>query len=330
MKASSGKILVTGGAGFIGSVVTARLLETGRAVTVLDDLSRGFRDAVPAGAEFVKGGIHQADEVLDSSYSAVVHLAAFAEVAESVRTPERYWWNNTLGTYALLDAMRRAGVHALVFSSTCAVYGEPERSPITEHTPTAPINPYGASKLAADHMIGSECHAHGLAAVSLRYFNVAGAYGRFGERHDPESHLIPLALQVALGRRQRISIYGNDYPTSDGTCVRDYVHVLDLADAHLRALGVASHGRHLVCNLGSSEGYSVRQVIDTVREVTGHAIPAAYEGRRGGDPAVLVASTERARRELGWKPERTSLRQMVHDAWAFARQAPSDSAGELP
>lgn len=319
MSAGSGKILVTGGAGFIGSVVAARLLEAGHAVTVLDDLSTGFRDAVPEGATFVQGGIHQAHETLDSSYSAVVHLAAFAEVAESVRVPERYWWNNTLGTYALLEAMRRKGVRTLVFSSTCAVYGQPRQSPITESTPTAPINPYGASKLAADHMIGGECRAHGLAAVSLRYFNVAGAYGRFGERHDPESHLIPLALQVARGRRQRISVYGNDYPTADGTCVRDYVHVLDLADAHLRALEAASPGRHLICNLGNGEGYSVRQVIEAVREVTGHPVPVADEDRRAGDPAVLVASAGRARTELGWKPQRTSLPRMVHDAWAFSR-----------
>ncbi|MGP4111519.1 UDP-glucose 4-epimerase GalE [Streptomyces sp. 4N509B] len=321
MNDGSERILVTGGAGYIGSVVTARLLAAGHSVTVLDDLSTGFADAIPEGAEFVRGTVHRAEDVLDASYSAVMHLAASAEVAESVRTPEHYWWNNTLGTHALLAAMRRAGVPTLVFSSTCAVYGEPRHSPITESTPTAPINPYGASKLAADHMIGGECHAHGLAAVSLRYFNVAGAYGRFGERHDPESHLIPLALQVAQGRRPSLSIHGTDYPTPDGTCVRDYVHVLDIADAHLRALGVASPGRHLVCNLGSGEGYSVRQVVEAVREVTGHAVPATSEGRRGGDPAVLVASAERARAELGWKPERTSLPRMVRDAWDFAGRA---------
>jgi UDP-glucose 4-epimerase len=316
----AGKILVTGGAGFIGSVVTARLLEAGHSVTVLDDLSTGFRDAVPDGAEFLKGRIQEAEKVLDPSYSAVLHLAAFAEVGESVRVPERYWWNNTLGTFALLQAMRRAGVRTLVFSSTCAVYGEPQKTPLTEDTPTDPINPYGSSKLAADRMIADECLAHGLAAVSLRYFNVAGAYGAYGERHAPESHLIPLTLQVAQGRRAAILVHGSDYPTADGTCVRDYVHVADIAGAHLRSLAVARPGRHLICNLGSGEGYSVRQVIEGVRELTGHPVPTADGARRAGDPAVLVASAERAHRELGWTPQRTTLRQMIRDAWDFAQR----------
>ncbi|MEO3755795.1 UDP-glucose 4-epimerase GalE [Streptomyces sp. B6B3] len=319
MSDTAGRILVTGGAGFIGSVVTARLLESGHDVTVLDDLSTGFRDAVPDGAKFVEGRVHEAGRVLDASYSAVVHLAAFAEVGESVHAPERYWWNNTLGTFALLEAMRRTGVRVLVFSSTCAVYGEPRGMPITEETPTLPINPYGSSKLAADRMIGDECVAHGLAAVSLRYFNVAGSYGEHGERHRPESHVIPLMLQVALGRRGTMSVYGNDYPTDDGTCVRDYVHVVDIAQAHHRALRAASAGRHLVCNLGSGTGHSVRQVLEAARDVTGHPIPSRDEPRREGDPAVLVASADRARRELGWDPERPGLRRMVRDAWDFAR-----------
>jgi UDP-glucose 4-epimerase len=320
MSDAAGRILVTGGAGFIGSVVTARLLESGHDVTVLDDLSTGFRDAVSDGAKFVEGRVQEAGRVLDASYSAVVHLAAFAEVGESVRVPERYWWNNTLGTFALLEAMRRSGVRVLVFSSTCAVYGEPRDLPITEDSPTLPINPYGSSKLAADRMIGDECVAHGLAAVSLRYFNVAGSYGEHGERHRPESHVIPLTLQVALGHRRTMSVYGNDYPTADGTCVRDYVHVVDIAQAHLRALRAASAGRHLVCNLGSGTGYSVRQVLEAAREVTGHPIPSRDESRRDGDPAVLVASADKAHRELGWEPERPKLRQMMRDAWDFARR----------
>lgn len=230
------KYLVTGGAGYVGSVVAAHLLERGHRVTVLDDLSTGFAEAVPAGAEFIEGRIQDAAKWLDGSYDGVLHFAAFSQVGESVAKPEKYWENNVGGTMALLAAMRAAGVRKLVFSSTAATYGEPETVPITETAPTAPTSPYGASKLAVDHMISGEGTAHGLAAVSLRYFNVAGAYGSLGERHEPESHLIPLVLQVALGRREAISVYGEDYPTPDGTCVRDYIHVADLAEAHLLAL----------------------------------------------------------------------------------------------
>ncbi|MFD7507490.1 UDP-glucose 4-epimerase GalE [Streptomyces sp. NPDC059850] len=314
------KYLVTGGAGYVGSVVAAHLLEAGHQVTVLDDLSTGHREGVPEGAEFIEGRIQDAAKWLDASYDGVLHFAASSQVGESVVDPEKYWINNVGGTTALLAAMRDAGVRTLVFSSTAATYGEPDEVPITEDAATAPTNPYGATKLAVDHMISGECAAHGLAAVSLRYFNVAGAYGTYGERHEPESHLIPLVLQVAQGRREAISVFGDDYPTPDGTCVRDYIHVADLADAHLLALTGASTGEHLICNLGNGNGFSVREVIETVRQVTGHPIPEVIADRRGGDPAVLVASAERAKDRLGWRPGRADLRGIVADAWEFAQR----------
>jgi UDP-glucose 4-epimerase len=314
------KYLVTGGAGYVGSVVTRHLLEAGHEVTVLDDLSTGFRAGVPEGAEFVEGRIQtDAARILDPSYDGVLHFAASSQVGESVVNPEKYWRNNVAGSLELLAAMREAGVRKLVFSSTAATYGEPGTVPITEDEPTLPTNPYGASKLAVDHMITSEAVAHGLAAVSLRYFNVAGAYGGSGERHDPESHLIPLVFQVAQGRREAISVFGDDYPTPDGTCVRDYIHVADLADAHLLALEHAAPGEHLICNLGNGSGFSVREVIETVRQVTGHPIPEVLAPRRGGDPAVLVASAERAKERLGWKPSRADLAGIVRDAWEFTQ-----------
>ncbi|GAA2060285.1 UDP-glucose 4-epimerase GalE [Streptomyces albiaxialis] len=318
------KFLVTGGAGYVGSVVAAHLLEAGHAVTVVDDLSTGFRAGVPDGAEFVEARIQGAAEWLDASYEGVLHFAASSQVGESVTEPEKYWRNNVGGTVELLGAMREKGVRKLVFSSTAAVYGEPERSPITEDMPTAPTSPYGASKLAMDQLITGYCHAYGMSAASLRYFNVAGAYagagGDFGERHDPESHLIPLVLQVAAGRREAISVFGDDYPTPDGTCVRDYIHVADLAEAHLLALGAAREGEHLICNLGNGNGFSVREVIETVREVTGHPVPETVAPRRGGDPAVLVASADRARQALGWQPKRPELAGIVEDAWNFTQK----------
>ncbi|MET8688365.1 UDP-glucose 4-epimerase GalE [Streptomyces sp. NPDC004732] len=316
----SGKYLVTGGAGYVGSVVAQHLLEAGHEVTVLDNLSTGFREGVPAGASFIEGDIRDAAKWLDSSFDAVLHFAAFSQVGESVVKPEKYWDNNVGGTMALLAAMRDADVRRLVFSSTAATYGEPVNTPITETDPTAPTSPYGASKLAVDHMITGEAAAHGLAAVSLRYFNVAGAYGDCGERHDPESHLIPLVLQVAQSRREAISVFGDDYPTPDGTCVRDYIHVADLAEAHLLAVAAATPGEHLICNLGNGNGFSVREVIETVRQVTGHPIPEVMAPRRGGDPAVLVASAATARDRLGWNPSRADLAGIVADAWAFAQR----------
>ncbi|MGW1792081.1 UDP-glucose 4-epimerase GalE [Streptomyces tubercidicus] len=315
----SKKYLVTGGAGYVGSVVAAHLLQAGHEVTVLDDLSTGHREGVPAGVHFIEGRIQDAAKWLDPSYDAVLHFAAFSQVGESVVNPEKYWRNNVGGTMDLLAAMRDAGVRTLVFSSTAATYGEPKATPITESAETAPTSPYGASKLAVDHMISGEAAAHGLAAVSLRYFNVAGAYGSCGERHDPESHLIPLVLQVAQGKREAISVYGEDYPTPDGTCVRDYIHVADLAEAHLLALDAASEGEHLICNLGNGNGFSVREVIETVRKVTGHPIPEVAAPRRGGDPAVLVASAQTAVDRLGWRPSRADLAGIVTDAWQFAQ-----------
>lgn len=321
----SAKYLVTGGAGYVGSVVAQHLLEAGHEVTVLDDLSTGFREGVPAGAAFIEGRVQDAATWLDSSYDGVLHFAAFSQVGESVVDPEKYWVNNVGGTTALLAAMREAGVRKLVFSSTAATYGEPVSSPITETDPTAPTSPYGASKLAVDHMITGECAAHGLAAASLRYFNVAGAYGTCGERHDPESHLIPLVLQVAQGRREAISVFGDDYPTPDGTCVRDYIHVADLADAHLLAMDQVTPGDHLICNLGNGNGFSVREVVETVRAVTGHPIPEVAAPRRAGDPAVLVASAATARDRLGWKPSRADLAAIITDAWRFAETGAAET-----
>ncbi|RLU94686.1 UDP-glucose 4-epimerase GalE [Streptomyces griseocarneus] len=312
--------LVTGGAGYVGSTVAAHLLAAGHGVTVLDDLSTGHRAAVPEGARFVEGRVQDAGRWLDSSYEAVLHFAAFSRVGESVTDPAPYWANNVGGTADLLAAMRDAGVRTLVFSSTAATYGEPAAVPITETAPTAPTSPYGATKLAVDHMISGECAAHGLAAVSLRYFNVAGAYGAYGERHAPETHLIPLVLQVALGERESVAVYGDDYPTPDGTCVRDYIHVADLAEAHLLALSAARDGEHLICNLGNGNGFSVHEVVETARKVTGHAIPQTAAARRPGDPAVLVASAERAAEKLGWRPRRTDLAEIIADAWEFARR----------
>ncbi|MFD9065483.1 UDP-glucose 4-epimerase GalE [Kitasatospora purpeofusca] len=316
------KYLVTGGAGYVGSVVAAHLLEAGHQVTVLDDLSTGFREGVPAGAEFVEGRIQEAGRVLDGSFDGVLHFAASSQVGESVVDPEKYWRNNVAGSLELVSAMRAAGVRKLVFSSTAATYGEPESVPIAETARTAPTNTYGATKLAVDHLITSEAVAHGLAAVSLRYFNVAGAYGSssgttLGERHDPESHLIPLVFQAALGQREHIAVYGDDYPTPDGTCIRDYIHVADLADAHLLALDAAKPGEHLICNLGNGSGFSVHEVIESVKRVTGREIPVVVSGRRAGDPAILVASAERAHQALGWTPHRSDLDNIVADAWKF-------------
>lgn len=313
------KLLVTGGAGYVGSVCAARLLDAGHEVVVLDDLRTGHADAVPTGCRFVRGDVADAAEVLAEGFDGVLHFAAMSLVAESVAKPELYWQGNVVATIGLLEAMRVHGTPRLVFSSTAATYGEPETVPITEDTPTRPTNPYGATKLAIDHAIGSYAAAHGIAATSLRYFNVAGAYGRYGERHTTETHLIPLVLQVALGTREKIMIFGEDWPTADGTCVRDYIHVVDLADAHELALTDSVAGQHRVYNLGNGTGFSVRQVVDTCREVTGHPIPARVAPRRAGDPAVLIASSQRAHLELGWKPERPELAGIVRDAWDFAR-----------
>jgi UDP-glucose 4-epimerase len=324
------RLLVTGGAGYVGSVVAAQLLEAGHEVVVLDDLSTGHADGVPAGAGFVRGPVREAAaDVLAGGIDAVLHFAAKSLVGESVAKPGLYWSNNLGGTLALLAAMREAGVRSIVFSSTAAVYGEPERVPIEEGDPARPTSPYGASKLAIDETLHEYARLDGLGAVSLRYFNVAGAYREPGdrwlrERHSPETHLIPNVLKIAKAIQdgeegdQVIRIFGEDYPTPDGTCVRDYIHVADLGRAHLLALGACTPGRHQVYNLGSGTGFSVRQVLDTCREVTGVDIPARTGPRRDGDPAVLVASSSRIHDELGWKVEE-DLRSMVADAWAAVR-----------
>jgi UDP-glucose 4-epimerase len=315
------KLLVTGGAGYIGSVCAARLVEAGHEVVVVDDLSTGHEDAVPDGARFVHADLAEAAPgLLADGFDGVLHFAAKSLVGESMQDPAKYWQGNVVTSLRLLDAMKEAGTPRLVFSSTAATYGEPESVPIEETAPTRPTNTYGASKLAIDHAITSYAAAHGLAAVSLRYFNVAGAYGRFGERHTTETHLIPIVLQVASARRDRIAINGADYPTPDGTCVRDYIHVVDLADAHLLAIAHATAGRHQIYNLGSGTGFSNREVVETCREVTGHPIPTDFGPRRAGDPATLIASSAAAMANLGWKPERTDLPTIVADAWAFTQK----------
>jgi UDP-glucose 4-epimerase len=316
------RLLVTGGAGYIGSVVAARLIAGGHQVTVLDDLSTGHADAVPAGARLVRGDVREAGPVLADGIDAVLHFAARSLVAESVAQPARYWQDNLGGTLALLAAMRAHGTGSLVFSSTAAVYGEPESVPIDEAAPARPTNPYGASKLAVDTALAEHARMHGIGAVSLRYFNVAGAHpgpagGWLGERHAVETHLIPNILAVARRGTGQVSIFGDDYPTPDGTCVRDYIHVTDLATAHLLALAACAPGEHKVYNLGSGSGFSNLEVLAACREVTGREIGCAMAPRRPGDPAVLVASSRRITAELGWRPER-GLLEMAADAWAFA------------
>ncbi|MCJ0902667.1 UDP-glucose 4-epimerase GalE [Rhodococcus sp. ARC_M6] len=314
------KLLVTGGAGYVGSVCSTVLLERGHEVVIIDDLSTGNADAVPAGAEFIEGDVAKlASEVLGNSaeFDGVLHFAAQSLVGESVLHPEKYWQGNVVTTLALLEAIRLSGTPRLVFSSTAATYGEPEQSPIVETAPTRPTNPYGASKLAIDHAITSYSIAHGLAATSLRYFNVAGAYKSAGENRVIETHLIPLVLQVALGQRDKISVFGTDWPTPDGTAVRDYIHVLDLAEAHLLALESATPAEHRIYNLGSGTGFSVREVIASCARVTGLPINVEDAPRRLGDPAVLIASSDKAIAELGWTPTRTDLDVIVADAWQF-------------
>ena len=311
------KLLVTGGAGYIGSVVSRLLLDEGHDVTVLDDLSTGHADAVADGAEFVETDLTHASDVLGRArYDGVLHFAAKSLVGESMVSPSKYWRNNVGGSRDLLDAVTSSGVPRFVFSSTASVYGEPEAIPIRESAHTAPTNAYGATKLAVDLMIRDEATAHGLGAVSLRYFNVAGAARGASERHATETHLIPIALDVADGLRPALDVYGTDWPTPDGTCIRDYVHVEDLARAHVLALHAATGGAHLVCNLGNGGGFSVREVVDTVEAVTGRTVPIRETARRAGDPAQLVASHDVATAQLGWEPT-ADLTRIVTDAWEF-------------
>ena len=312
------KILVTGGAGYIGSIATAMLLDTGYQVNVLDDLSTGHADSLPENVKFINGSLlseSDLENALDGC-EAVMHFAAKSLVGESVVKPEKYWSTNVTGTATLLTAMRGMNVKKLVFSSSAATYGEPKETPITEESETRPTNPYGASKLAADNMLTSESIAHGLGAISLRYFNVAGAYNRNGnwlsERHDPETHLIPNILRST--NNAPIKIFGTDWPTEDGTCVRDYVHVVDLIEAHILALQNLPEHKHEIINLGSGSGYSVRQVIDAAAKSVGHQIPSIAGNRRAGDPAVLIADISKAKSYLQWQPKR-DIEEMVLDSW---------------
>ena len=318
------RILVTGGAGYIGSVVASQLVETGHETVVLDDFSKGHREAVPEGTRLVSGNLMDVGfvrETLSQGFDGVLHFAALSLVGESVEQPERYYRNNVCGTLNLLEAMGEADTGRLVFSSTAAVYGEPEEVPIEETAPTVPTNPYGASKLAVDRLIGAICEARGLAATSLRYFNVAGASGRFGEDHHPETHLIPLVLRAA-SEGSSVKIFGTDYETRDGTAVRDYIHVEDLGRAHLLALEAAGPGEHHVYNLGNGAGFSVREVVEAARRVTGKSIDAVEAPRRAGDPPVLVASSERIQADLGWMPEKPDLETMISDAWVWMQEHP--------
>jgi len=324
------KLLVTGGAGYIGSIVSGRLIADGHEVTVLDDLSRGHRAALAPEATHLDVDLKDGpavQEALTGGFEGVLHFAALALVGESVEYPERYWHNNVVGSFNLLSAMREAGVRRLVFSSTCATYGQPERVPIAEDEPESPTNPYGASKLTVDRMISDDCAAHGLGAVSLRYFNVAGASGELGEDHYPETHIIPNVLRVALGQQDAVEVYGTDYPTPDGTAIRDYIHIEDLSDAHGLAMENTRAGEHQILNLGNGAGFSVREVIEVARRVTGHEIPVVEAARRPGDPARLVAASELIRSELGWTPKKPSLETMISDAWEFA-QAHPDGYGD--
>jgi len=329
------KILVTGGAGYIGGTVAALLVQNGHNALIFDNLSHGRRDLLPAGAEFVEGDVadRQALEGLfiaakenGRPFHAVLHFAALIEAGDSMKWPETFFRNNTASTLSLLEAMLAHGPRRLVFSSTAAVYGEPESVPITEDARLRPANAYGESKLLVEHMLEWMQQIHGLRSASLRYFNVAGAPEgpdgvTRGESHDPETHLIPLVLDVALGRRASIRVFGDDYPTPDGTCIRDYIHVADLADAHLLALAALESERaaneRLILNLGNGQGFSVREVIESARRVTGRAIPAEVHPRRPGDPAKLVASSEKAIRELGWKPRYTQLDDIIRTAWIW-------------
>jgi UDP-glucose 4-epimerase len=318
------KLLVTGGAGYIGSVVVRQLRAVGHEVEVLDSLLTGHREALPDAVPLHNHDIHDVGWVLtpEAGFDGVLHFAARIAAGESVQRPELYWHTNVGGTLRLLDAIRLAGIPRLVFSSTAAVYGNPTSVPITEKAPPAPTSPYGWTKLAADMAIQHACTAYGLGAVSLRYFNVAGASlapgePPLGERHDPETHLIPIALEVAAGLRDNLRIFGGDYPTRDGTCIRDYIHVDDLASAHLLALDAIDPRSHKIYNLGNGTGFSNLQIVDAIRQVTGANVPVRGAPRRPGDPAQLIASSLRARAELDWAPTKPDLQAIIGDAWEF-------------
>jgi UDP-glucose 4-epimerase len=318
------RILVTGGAGYIGSVVTEELIKNGHAVTVFDNLEKGHREMVAPEAEFIEGDLLRDGKWLKDVFQkneteAVIHLAAYSLVGESVRNPAKYYQNNMVAGLNLLDAMIASNVKKLVFSSTAAVYGEPEKQPVVESDTLAPTNPYGETKLAFERALAWYDHAYDLKYASLRYFNAAGASERCGELHEPETHLIPLVLQAALGKIPRIEIFGEDYHTRDGTCIRDYIHVIDLARAHILALKILDE-RSAIYNLGcGGAGYTVREVIDTAKEVTGLEIPFSVGDRRAGDPAVLIAASDKIKSELGWQPEFQDLRVIIESAWVWLR-----------
>ncbi len=337
------RILVVGGAGYVGSTSVETLVARGHEVAVFDNLSSGHAASVVDAAPLIVGDIHDGallEQVLrEQRIDAVLHCAARSLVGESMSDPGLYYHNNVAGGVSLLEAMKRTGVGRLVFSSTAAVYGEPRRVPIAEADRTEPINPYGATKLAFEGAMRWFAAAHDFRAISLRYFNVAGATERNGEDHQPETHLMPLVLRVAAGAANQVQIYGQDYPTPDGTCIRDFIHVRDLGNAHLLALEATGEGDPSleVYNLGSAAGFSVREVVEAARKVTGRAVPARVVKRRRGDPPVLVASSRRARRELGWQPRHSKLEEMLGDAWAWRQahptgypQAPAAASGEAP
>ncbi|SDO00958.1 UDP-glucose 4-epimerase [Paenibacillus sp. yr247] len=322
-------ILVTGGAGYIGSHAVAELLAKGEEVVIVDNLQQGHRNAVLGGKLYegdLRDGKFMDTVFTENSIDAIIHFAANSLVGESMTNPAKYYHNNVYGTLCLLEKMNLYGVKKIVFSSTAATYGEPENIPILESDRTLPTNTYGETKLAMEKMMKWFDTAHGIKYVSLRYFNAAGAHagGKIGEDHSPETHLIPIILQVALGQRAHISIFGEDYATEDGTCVRDYIHVSDLASAHVLAVEKLRGGAESnIYNLGNGTGFSVKEVIDIARQVTGHAIPAVIEPRRAGDPATLIASSERARAELGWKPTRDSLESIIESAWNWHQNHPN-------
>jgi UDP-glucose 4-epimerase len=324
------RILVTGGAGYIGSTVASDLLTRGYDVVVFDNLSRGHREAVAQAVTFVQGDVGDR-AALDAlfrahRFDAVMHFAASIEAGESMQIPELYFRNNSSNALTLLEAILAHKVARFVFSSTAALFGNPVTTPIPEDAALAPVNAYGESKLLVERMLAWFQRVHGLRYAALRYFNAAGATETLGEDHHPETHLIPLVMQVALGKREKIAVYGADYRTPDGTCVRDYIHISDLSSAHLLALEALKERDHLIYNLGNGRGFSVKEVIDSVRRVTGHAIPAQESPRRPGDPAVLVASSEKIKRELGWKPKYFELDDIVRSAWDWRKTHPNGYA----
>ncbi|HKC40246.1 MAG TPA: UDP-glucose 4-epimerase GalE [Gemmatimonadales bacterium] len=326
------RVLVTGGAGYIGSVVVDQLLDRGYKVVILDDLSNGHRQAVARGASFIQGEVGNR-ELIESVFAAegieaIVHLAAFALVAESVAQPQKYVTNNVTAARVLLEAAARAKVRRFVFSSSCAVYGHPAKVPITEDSPQAPVNPYGETKRDFERLLADVGPRNGMGVVSLRYFNASGATARLGEDHDPETHLIPNVLAAALGKRAALEIYGTDYPTPDGTAVRDYVHVTDIADAHLRALDAKLDGGSAVAvNLGTGTGRSVREIVEAARRVTGRDVPTVERPRRPGDPPELVAAVGRAATLLGWRPSHSSLDEILSSAWRWHQTHPQGYRG---